>query len=334
VFRKEWVCVGHVSQIPAEGDYFCMDLLEEMLVVVRAKDRIRVMTRICLHRWAPLIEGSGNTRTFSCPFHKWGYALDGRLLGAPLMDGVEFDPAACRLPEFRSEIVDGFIYVNFSGDAAPLGERIADLSEAVAKFGLGDLVVAGTMHYDAKVNWKIVVETFMECYHHIAAHPETFEKAFPARMSYVEDGRAGWTLGHAPARAEVPDEHISAGFPELADLTPEERHEFRLYLVYPYHLLSLLPDRVFWFCLQPEGPAKTRMQTHIMVKQAALAEADYQEKIARELAFLDTVNHEDLAVNEMQQRGAKTPSAMIGRLSHLEKAIWQLADFVRARVQA
>jgi phenylpropionate dioxygenase-like ring-hydroxylating dioxygenase large terminal subunit len=252
IFKKEWLCVGHVSQVAKEGDYFTIDLMGEMLVVVRGKDdRVRVLSRICLHRWAPLVNGSGNVKLFSCPFHKWGFALDGRLLGAPLMDGIEFDIASCKLPEFRHEIVDGFIYVNFSKEAPSLGPQIAEMSAEIAKFGFEDLVIAGTLTYDCKINWKIVVETFMECYHHIAAHPETFEEAFPARMSWVEDGRKAWTVGHAEARKEVPDEAIRGGFPDFPDQTDLEKREFRLYLVYPYHLFNILPDRIFWFCLQP-----------------------------------------------------------------------------------
>jgi phenylpropionate dioxygenase-like ring-hydroxylating dioxygenase large terminal subunit len=53
--RQEWICVGHVSQVPR----------------VRATDAIRVMSRICLHRcWAPLVSEPGNAKLFSCPFHK------------------------------------------------------------------------------------------------------------------------------------------------------------------------------------------------------------------------------------------------------------------------
>jgi phenylpropionate dioxygenase-like ring-hydroxylating dioxygenase large terminal subunit len=69
IFRSDWLCVGHVSQIPAVGDYFSLTVFGEPLVVVRGKDRIRVMSRVCLHRWAPVVEGEGNTKVFSCPFH-------------------------------------------------------------------------------------------------------------------------------------------------------------------------------------------------------------------------------------------------------------------------
>jgi nitrite reductase/ring-hydroxylating ferredoxin subunit len=135
IFRREWLIVGHVSQCARVGDYFTLDLLGEMIVVVRAADRIRALSRICLHRWAPLVSGSGHARRFSCPFHKWAYGLDGQLLGAPLMDQVEFDPQSCRLPEYRTEIVDGFIYLNFSGDAAPLAPQLSEMTQELEDRG-------------------------------------------------------------------------------------------------------------------------------------------------------------------------------------------------------
>lgn len=103
LFRKEWLCAGRVDQIPAAGDYLCLDLLDEKLVVVRGRDgEIRVLSRICRHRAAEVARGSGRADTFVCPYHAWAYHLDGRLAGAPLLDRIEgFDRKACRLPEFR-----------------------------------------------------------------------------------------------------------------------------------------------------------------------------------------------------------------------------------------
>src|ERR1700761_8706931 len=60
IFKRDWIGVGHVSQIPNVGDYFTLDLFGEPLVVVRGPDRIRVLSRVCLHRWAPIVEGKGN----------------------------------------------------------------------------------------------------------------------------------------------------------------------------------------------------------------------------------------------------------------------------------
>ena len=80
-------------------------ILNELLVVVRGPDRIRVLSRVCLHRWAPVCEGRGNTKLFSCPFHRWAYSIDGRLVATPLMEpNDKFDPKSCSLPEVRSEV--------------------------------------------------------------------------------------------------------------------------------------------------------------------------------------------------------------------------------------
>jgi hypothetical protein len=55
--------------------------------------------------------------------------------------------------------------------------------------------------------------------------------------------------------------------------------------------------------------------------------------MAADRKFLEIVNAEDVAVNIMQQRGAATRAAVPGRFSHLEKALWQLADHVRERLK-
>jgi len=126
LFRREWLCAGRVDQIPESGDYMCLDLLGARLVVVRDHDgRVRVLSRICRHRAADVVGGSGNTRSFQCPYHAWTFALDGRLVGAPHMDGVEgFERSDCGLPELRSELWEGWIFVNFDPEAAPLGPRL------------------------------------------------------------------------------------------------------------------------------------------------------------------------------------------------------------------
>ena len=40
---------------------------------------------VCRHRGAKLIRKNGNYRVLSCPYHRWGYAGDGRLLATPLV---------------------------------------------------------------------------------------------------------------------------------------------------------------------------------------------------------------------------------------------------------
>src|SRR5204863_7057097 len=104
LLRAGWQCVGHVSQLPAPGDFMNIDLLGEPLIVVRGKDdEVRVLSRVCPHRamdlmpegfgydgHAPaLVENGrpacGRTRLFLCPYHAWTFELDGRLKACPEM---------------------------------------------------------------------------------------------------------------------------------------------------------------------------------------------------------------------------------------------------------
>ncbi|MCB8883378.1 aromatic ring-hydroxylating dioxygenase subunit alpha [Acidisoma cellulosilytica] len=334
IFKPEWVCIGHVSMLSKPGDYVSLDLFGEMLVVTHAADGlVRVLSRVCLHRWAPIVEGSGNAKILSCPFHRWGYSLDGKLTAAPHMEqAAGFDKAECQLPEYKSEIVGGFIFVNLDGQAPPLAPRLAEMTDSLARYRTDELHVAHTLTYDCAFNWKIVAETFMEPYHHIGPHLKSFERDFPGRLGFIEDGRKDWTICHCVARPELGQAAYHFGFPMLPDLTDAEKGDFRCYLAYPYHLLSVHPDRIIWFCLRPLGPARTILDCHVMIRAETFDTPGFREEFDRQMVSLHEVNLEDVGVNDMQQRGATTGAARIGRLSHLEKAVWQIADYVRGRI--
>src|SRR5262249_48482343 len=131
-----------------------------------------------------------------------------------------------------------------------------------------------------------------------------------------------------------PEERLTAGFPLLGELTAQQRREFRVYLVYPYQLLAVMPDRVFWFCLQPCSATRTRFQAHLLLDASATRDPNYPRLIEAERGFYARFNDEDIAINRMQQRGATTAAARPGRLSHLEKALWQFAQYLRERLAA
>ncbi len=151
VFQAEWLCLAHLSQLPKAGDFLTLDLLGEPLLVVHGKDgAIRVLSRVCPHRGMDIMPpgfgrdtlsaaeatgspGCGHTRLFLCPYHSWTFELDGKLKACPEMQqaaGFVRDDHALRA--FRSEIWNGFIFVNLGGSAPPLGERLGAMN---ADFG-------------------------------------------------------------------------------------------------------------------------------------------------------------------------------------------------------
>ena len=128
IFSKEWVSVGRVDMVENVGDYFTIELLGEPLVVCRDEDgEVQCLSRVCRHRAAEVVEpGQGNTRRFQCRYHFWNYDLKGQLVGAPEMgEAVNFNKEKICLPKLRTEVWQGFIFVNFDADAEPLAPRLA-----------------------------------------------------------------------------------------------------------------------------------------------------------------------------------------------------------------
>src|ERR671922_894477 len=89
IFRRTWLNVGRVEQLPRPGAYFTkeLDAARTSVVVVRDKDgEVRAFHNICRHRGNKLVwndfpreETQGVCRQFTCKFHGWRYDLDGAL---------------------------------------------------------------------------------------------------------------------------------------------------------------------------------------------------------------------------------------------------------------
>lgn len=74
IFRRSWLMVGRVEEIPDPGDYFVKDLSvasASVIVVHSADGKIRGFHNVCRHRGSRVAEGGGNVKTFACPFHGW-----------------------------------------------------------------------------------------------------------------------------------------------------------------------------------------------------------------------------------------------------------------------
>src|SRR6204780_1793753 len=130
IFARTWQVVGHASQVENPGDYFTAELIGEPLLIVRGSDgRLRGFYNVCRHRAGPPAEGCGSRKVFRCGYHGWTYGLDGALISATELEGVEgFRPEDFALAPVRAEEWFGFIFVNLDNGAPPLGESLGELS--------------------------------------------------------------------------------------------------------------------------------------------------------------------------------------------------------------
>jgi len=330
IFKPEWHCVGHVSEVANVGDYFTLDMLGEALVVVRGPDRIRVLSRNCLHRWASVVSGAGNARSFNCPFHNWNYALDGQLIAAPFMDrAAKFEIGNCRLPEIKSEIIEdlGLIFITFANQIDSISERLADLSQRLANYHMKDLVSVPSPGTDYRFNWKFQIETGIEAYHHFGTHRDSLQPLYPTRLSWCEESKKGWTICHSPAHPDV----SIATLPVFPDLREDEIPGNDLYLIYPAMRLGIYPDRIRLRLIIPVAPDRTLSRALFLLRPEVAAQT---ERVKQDfVSGPATVGQEDSWIDEMQQRAAASSLVRGGRLSHLEATVWHLAEYIRGRLR-
>jgi len=84
LFQKGPRYIGHELMVPEAGNYFALPGEKEGRVLVRNKqDQIELLSNVCRHRQAIMLNGRGTADNIVCPLHRWTYDLKGELLGAP-----------------------------------------------------------------------------------------------------------------------------------------------------------------------------------------------------------------------------------------------------------
>ena len=322
IFRKEikrfyygmWVCAGRSEQIGNAGEYFLAELAGESLIVTReAGGAVRAFYNVCRHRGTRMCaekEGTFAGR-IQCPYHGWTYGLDGKLLGAPYMEGGEFRREDYPLHEVGAEVWDGHIFLNLAKEARPLAEQLADLPKKFAAWGIEELRVYKRAAYEVKANWKLIVLNYNECLHCPILHP---------MLSRVTDTMSG--------ENDVPTDRYIGGSMEfrggaetmsvdgvrrreyLPGLSAEQCKQVLYYAIYPNLFLSLHPDYVMVHRLWPKTADRTEVVTEWLFHPREMAKQDFCGDDAVE--FWDATNKEDWAIAELSQLGIRSRAYVPG----------------------
>ncbi len=322
IMRKSWLPLARIDQIAEPGQYISLDLFGQPVMVVHGTDGVyRVMSRVCLHRAAPLTEGEGKRKLFTCPYHAWSYDTTGQLIRAPLMDGAEgFAEKDCRLPQIRSEVWNGFIMANLDPDADAFAPQVSEYASYFENFKIDEMVVVKTLEFDSPWNWKVLVENFMETYHHIATHAQTFEPIFHARDSKVPDNAGPWSILHMPSAHDEP----APGLPPIEGLEPWQQRDLFATVMFPHFMLAFQGTGAAWYQVFPQAADKLLLKIHLLSPKSHLAIEGFAEAAEASAGLVNIIHHEDIDANDKVWVGLNAPLTEQGRLSPLEKSIWQM----------
>ena len=333
IFEKSWLCVGREEYAPEPGDYYTIDVMGEPVAIARGTDgRLRALNTVCRHRFMPVVRGRGNAKRFVCPYHSWSYATDGRLIGAPHMEGSEvFDKAACGLPSYRLEAWRGFLFVNLDDDAPPLRDAMASMDAATANYRIDEQTEV--FHYEKtwNGNWKLSAENSMEYYHHIGLHAGTVGVQMPAKGTYFpDDPPVDDSFTHE--RCAMGEEYLGgADHPlnprgDLSGLTREEIETGYLVYVFPAFTMAMRAGANNWLSFRPSGPERTEvLGGYLMWKDLV---GDDPGVAAARAALIEKVNAEDERATVELAAAVRSRKAARGPLSPFERTIAQFYKYL------
>ena len=337
IFSRNWLLVGHQSQIANAGDYIVQDVNRESLIVIRDKDEaIRGFYNVCRHRGTRLKEDTcGHASAIQCPYHAWTYGLDGRLIGAPHMDEVPgFDKAEYSLHQVNLGLWEGFIFVNLADASTERGDYslakwFAPLNGKFADWNMAILRPTKRIEYDVRANWKLMFENYSECYHCPGVHPQLqkvspydsaendlAEGPFLGGFMKINPGKSLTMSGNACA---LPIEHDHE-----QEHDKESTQRVFYYSIFPNMLLSLHPEYVMVHQLWPQSPERTLIvcDWFFHPDAARAGQAVYNPDDAIE--FWNATNKQDWHVCELSQQGIASRAYRPGPYSSRESipAAW------------
>jgi phenylpropionate dioxygenase-like ring-hydroxylating dioxygenase large terminal subunit len=154
--------VGHELMVPGVGDYHVLDWMNKARMLVRGEQGVELLSNICRHRQAIMLDGRGHAQNIVCPVHRWTYDTAGKLLGAPHFPGNPcLNLGKTPLQNWNGLLFNG--QRDVGRDLAGLGVMKAiDFSG----FMLDRVMID---HYN--FNWKTFIEVYLEDYHVAPMHP-------------------------------------------------------------------------------------------------------------------------------------------------------------------
>jgi phenylpropionate dioxygenase-like ring-hydroxylating dioxygenase large terminal subunit len=258
------------AAIPSPGDHVERVSFGVPLFAVRDNEgRARVFRNACRHRGMALVEGPGCAHALVCRYHGWTYRLDGSLSHVPHADAFpDLDAATRGLVEVQSHEVDGLIVIGPLQSATPHSDEAMTALTDGSPWRDKLLPVERLVYVDVTarpMNWKVLVEQFLEGYHIRSTHKTTFYPIQYDDLNVIE--RFG-----PNTRITFPYQNIE----RLRD-RPESswnigRRATFVYHLFPNVMLATFPDQVLMLVIEPVDIGHSTVTMYALTT-AAVADA-------------------------------------------------------------
>jgi phenylpropionate dioxygenase-like ring-hydroxylating dioxygenase large terminal subunit len=330
IFRKVWLNIGRVEQVPDAGDFFVKDLeiCQTSILIVRGEDGVvNAFHNMCSHRGNRLAwSGKGACKGFSCKYHSWTYGLDGSLLH--ISDEKRFfdlDKKKLGLTPVAVDVWEGFIFINVDPNPAqPLKEYLGAVGESFDGYPFAELATACfSWQVEVNANWKVGKDAFQEVYHIFSLHSRSTGRMFASPSNpYLNVHELSLHDPHArisvPANIDweaTPVEALakrfgiltlqkqgisSRGTPAGVNPTDSEDWSFSGFNCFPNTSIFVSEGGFLTHSFFPLAPDRTLWESRIYFPKATTMAERFSQEYSRS-TFLDGVMAEDGGIFEQTQ---------------------------------
>lgn len=337
LFRDYPLVLGHSAQVKNPGDFFTHDDTGVPILVVRDQSgKLNAFINACRHRGSLVCQAKSgkNARNFACPYHAWVYGADGDLLDIPDAEGFsdtnKTDLGLTPLPVAEKY---GFVWVRpRPGGALDIDDYMGPLGADLEAMDLGNHAVFETSNgptptvINRRMNWKLMVDTFLEGYHFKYAHPKSVYPLFLNNMGVFDrfEPHIRWVM---PKRTILDLDNVPQEQWRLRD------HSFVMYYVFPNTMVVAVGDHVATFVHYPLAPDEANLMLTVFVPETPKddnARAHWEINHAMILGAID----EDFVIGEGMQRGYRSGAQEHLTYGRYEQAIAYFHESVNRTLAA
>ena len=291
LFQPEPRYVGHELMVPNVGDFHTLPQERGGRMLVRDQNGLELLSNVCRHRQAKMLDGRGNAQNIVCPLHRWTYDLKGELLGAPHFA----DNPCLNLSRTPLSLWNGLI---FEGKR-DIGQELAQLSTTHFNF-TGYQFDRQEIH-ECPYNWKTFIEVYLEDYHVGPFHPGLGQ--------FVACDDLHWEFGrrHSVQTVGVKEKLARPGTPKYQYWHEQvlrfnqgvpPQHGAIWLTIYPNIMLECYPHVLVVSTLVPRGPQQTtNIVEFYYPEEIALFEREFVE--AEQAAYMETCLEDDEIARRM-----------------------------------
>jgi len=323
IFMTHWLCVGRIEELPEVGDYLTARIMGEPIIVVRETDaNIVAFMNMCLHRGVEIAQGTGNTKRFQCPYHSWTYDCGGRLCSTPLMENAGDVLSTDQLPQLRTAIWRGWIFINFDENAATFEQYIEPFESELWYYRTEECRLATKIEFTVDANWKFIAENILDFYHLRTVHAGTFGKLYkvgndPLPAKLLPNGGGSMVFASSLRNSDP-----NLPFPRLPWL--KESAFSGKGMIFPNINFWCGADSLRMWHMWPISPSQTHAVCYVMLPEDSFAVPEFEAKLDKYREYVRSVIEEDRVALESLQNAAGSGRFEPGPLSHLELMLHHL----------